>query len=379
MCGPPPPEPAGPLHPSPAAERRLGRPSRRQVLLAGAVAPLLPRLPRLPLSVPTVALGAIDVLPRSAWGAGLPPKGPLSVEAAGDVRFLLVHHTASANDYAEGQVADLLRGFYGFHTSSTKGWPDLAYNFMVDRFGRVWEGRAGSLDGPVKGDATGGSQGFAQLCCFIGDHTREPPSAAALDAMGKLLGALASRHGIDVRPGTKATFVSRGSNLHPAGKSVTTPTIAGHRDMSKTSCPGDACYRLLPSRLVPAAVAAAGAATTPRPATVPAPEPTPAPTSAAAVTTEVPATPETAPGETLPPANPGGVRLDATPAPTVAPPASELVGTGGQPEGRPDPVVAGAAAGGVAAAGLLALVLRRRSRRREAGHWENARRHDEPT
>lgn len=377
MCGPSPPEPAGPPHPAPLApERPLARPSRRQVLLAGAVAPLLPRLPR---GVPAVALGPIDVLPRSAWGAGLPPKKPLSLEAAGDVRFLLVHHTASTNNYTEGEVPDLLRGFYGFHTSSTKGWPDLAYNFMVDRFGRVWEGRTGSLDGPVKGDATGGSQGFALLSCFIGDHTREPPSAAALDAMGKLLGTLASRHGIDVRPGTKTTFVSRGSNLHPAGKSVTTPTIAGHRDMSKTSCPGDACYRLVPTRLVPAAVAAAGAAATPRPATAPAPEPTAAPTSLPGAATELPTTPGTAPGETLPPANPGGVPLDTTPAPTVAPPLSELVGTGGQSaDGRPDPVVAGAAAGGVAVAGLVALVLRRRARLREAGHWENARSRDEP-
>ena len=156
MCGPSAPDPPG----------RPG-PSRRQVLLAGAAAPLLVRLPR---AVPTVALGGVEVQPRSAWGADLMPKGPLAQEAAGDVRFLLVHHTASSNSYAEAGVAGLLRGFYGFHTGE-KGWPDIAYNFLVDRFGRVWEGRTGSLDAPVKVDATGGSQGFAQLACFIGDHT----------------------------------------------------------------------------------------------------------------------------------------------------------------------------------------------------------------
>ncbi len=229
-------------------------PSRRQVLLTGAALPLLPHLPR---SLPAVALGGVDVQPRAAWGADLKPTGALSEEAPGDVRFLLVHHTASPNGYSRAEVPRLLRGFYSLHTADRK-WPDLAYGFMVDRFGRVWEGRTGSLDGPVKADATGGSQGFAVLACFIGDHTSQPPSPEALDAMGKLLGALATRHSIDVRPGATATFTSRGSNLHPAGKEVTTPTIAAHRDMSKTACPGDACYKLLRTRLVPAAVAAAG-------------------------------------------------------------------------------------------------------------------------
>ena len=227
--------------------------SRRQVLLAGAAIPLLAGLPR---AVPAVTLGGVEVQPRSAWGADLMPKGPLGQEAAGDVRFLLVHHTASSNSYAEAGVAGLLRGFYGFHTGE-KGWPDIAYNFLVDRFGRVWEGRTGSLDAPVKVDATGGSQGFAQLACFIGDHTTEPPTGPALDAMGKLLGALAVRYGIDVRPGATAAFTSRGSSRHPAGTEVTTPTIAGHRDMSLTSCPGNACYPLISSRLIPAAAAAA--------------------------------------------------------------------------------------------------------------------------
>ena len=348
--------------------------------MAGAAVPLLPRLPRLPQPArraPTVVFGGVDVQPRSAWGADLPPKGPLAVEERGDVRFLLVHHSASSNAYGEGDVVGILRGFYGFHTSSDKGWPDLAYNFLIDRFGRVWEGRAGSLEAPVKGDATGGSQGFAILSCFVGDHTREAPTPAAIDAMGKLLGALASRHQIDVRPGAKITFVSRGSNLHPAGKTVSTPTIAGHRDMSKTSCPGDACYRLISSRLIPAAVASAGAApaaigptATVGPATDPTAPTVPAPPA------ELPL-PTTAPGATLPPANAGGVALDTTPGPTVPPePEPKAVGPG-PGRGRDQLGPAAAAGGAVAAAGLVALVLRHRASSREKGHWIDARRLDD--
>jgi len=133
----------------------------------------------------------VDVRPRANWAGGLTPTGPLRQERPGDTRFLLVHHTASANDYDPGDVPGLLRGFYRFHTGPDRRWPDVAYNFFVDRYGTVWEGRTGSLTGPVMVDATGGSQGFAQLCCFIGDHQVEAPTPAAQLSMTALLAALA--------------------------------------------------------------------------------------------------------------------------------------------------------------------------------------------
>ena len=154
-----------------------------------------------------------------------------------------MHHSASPNGYAANEVPEILRGFHAFHTGAAKGWPDVAYNFFVDAFGTVWEGRAGSLAGPVRPDATGGSQGWSQICCFVGDHSGEPPTAAAQKSMTALLAALADRYGVE--PGTTTTFVSRGSNKWPAGSSVTTATIAGHRDVSLTSCPGDAAYALV--------------------------------------------------------------------------------------------------------------------------------------
>ena len=179
------------------------------------------------------------IRPRSDWGADLAPTGELESE---DVRFLLVHHTASANDYGPDQVVGKLRAYFGYHTSPDKGWPDLAYNFMVDRFGGVWEGRTGSLAGPVRASATGGSQGFAQLACFIGDFTASAPMPEARSSMVALLAMLADRYAVDTRPGAKVSFTSRGSNRWPAGAEVTTGTIAGHRDMSMTACPGDVLY-----------------------------------------------------------------------------------------------------------------------------------------
>ena len=163
---------------------------------------------------------APPIVPRSEWGGDLPVKGPMEAEAPGDVRFLLVHHTATSNDYARSGSVPQLRSLYSLHTGPDKGWPDIAYNFLLDRFGVIRGGRTGSLQQPIKGSATGGSQGFAQLCCFIGDHSSQPPTEEAQASMAQLLAWLAGRYGVPMSPGATATFVSRGSNRWPAGQTV---------------------------------------------------------------------------------------------------------------------------------------------------------------
>jgi hypothetical protein len=291
------------------------------------------------------------VQPRAAWGGDLPPLGPLEAEADGDVRFLLVHHTAGPNDYGADEVPEILRGIYRFHTGPDKGWPDVAYNFFVDRYGGVWEGRTGSLTSPVKGDATGGSQGFALLCCFLGTHTDTPPTAEAQGAMVGLLAWLADTYGIDTAPGATASFVSRGSSNHPAGTSVTTPTISGHRDMSATTCPGDAAYALVTGSF-PAAVTAAKAAA-----------PVPSAEVDQPVTTAPPAAPSTAA-----PTVGGSAALDGA-GPTTEPSAGTVPDGAGDAE-RAAPTaddsgripVVPLVAVGVAAVAAVVVGWRRRAR-----------------
>lgn len=183
---------------------------------------------------------SLEILPREEWARDDLPKGPLEAE---DVRFLLVHHTASGNDYQPEDVPGLLRGFFRFHTGPEKGWPDIAYNFLIDRYGRVWEGRDGSLEGPMAGSATGGNQGLSQLVAVIGDFTNTLPTPEALDSLRRTLAWLADRYAIDTAPGAVTSFISRGSNRWPEGSQIDTSTIAGHRDMSLTACPGDAFYQ----------------------------------------------------------------------------------------------------------------------------------------
>ncbi len=205
---------------------------------------------------PPAAAGvrAPRIHPRADWAAGRRATGRMQTE---DVRFLLVHHTQTPNTDSRDGVPGRLRGMFAFHTGD-KGWPDIAYNFLVDRFGGVWEGRTGSLAGPVRGDATGGSQGFAQLCCFIGDHTSQPPTPEAMASMSQLLAWLAARYQVGLAANRQVAFVSRGSNRWPRGRRVTTTPIAAHRDMSLTECPGDALYPLVRSQLWPRARRLAG-------------------------------------------------------------------------------------------------------------------------
>jgi hypothetical protein len=227
------------------------------------------------------------VVPRAEWGSHLLPTGPIPDEP--DVRFLLVHHTVNPNDYGPDQVIGLLEQVFRFHTSPDKGWPDIAYNFLIDRFGTVYEGRTGSLAGAKAADATGGSQGFAQLCCFIGDHSVAPPSDAAFAAMVGMLAWLGDRHGLDLSPGATTTFVSRGSNRRPAGTEVRTATISGHRDMSATACPGDFAYAYVADGTFARLATEARAAAAP-PTTAPPPPPTEPPSTSAPPPTEPPTT-----------------------------------------------------------------------------------------
>ena len=90
--------------------------------------------------------------------------------------------------------------------------------------------------------STGGSLGFAQLVYLIGDFSVVEPTAAMTASLTKVLAWLADRYGLDTAPGATTTFVSRGSQRYVAGTAVTSSTIAGHRDMSYTDCPGGTVY-----------------------------------------------------------------------------------------------------------------------------------------
>lgn len=299
----------------------------------------------------------LSINPRSAWAADRPPKGRLDGE---DVRFLVVHHSASRNGHTGADAPSILRSFYDYHTSAAKGWSDIAYNFLIDADGGMWEGRSGSLAGAVAGDATGGNQGFTQLVCIIGDYNTVTLSTASLTSMVWLLAWLADRHGVPTSPGAEVTFTSRGSNKHPAGTSVTTPTITGHRNMSQTTCPGDNLNAYVVGDLMADvhALRAGGTPTAPSPSTSSTSTPSTAQTPPSTTITEATTTP--IPRSTTLPPSPATTFTPNTslPAPSTTTPVA-VEGGSATASGLPAVILATAGAFVATGAGLLLWRFRR--------------------
>ncbi|MBZ5740639.1 N-acetylmuramoyl-L-alanine amidase [Nocardioides mangrovi] len=155
-----------------------------------------------------------------------------------------VHHTASGNDYSEDDVPAIIRGFYRYHTG-TLGWSDIAYNFLVDRFGRIWVGRAGGPKRPVRGAHTLGFNATSVGTAVIGNFMTATPSKKVLQSIAAIAAWKLQPYGGD--PLGTVRVDSEGSDKFRAGRVVALPVIDGHRDTNDTSCPGDHVYEHLPA------------------------------------------------------------------------------------------------------------------------------------
>ncbi|MFI9203291.1 N-acetylmuramoyl-L-alanine amidase [Streptomyces sp. NPDC053048] len=181
------------------------------------------------------------IVTRAGWGADE------SIRERGfpytkTVRAAFVHHTASGNGYSCSQSASVIRGIYRYHVVSS-GWRDLGYNFLVDKCGTVYEGRAGGVAKPVRGAHTLGFNTNSMGIAVLGSFGRTNPSEAAVDAVATLT---AWKLGLyDVNPAGRTTLVSGGGNLFKKGTSVKLKVISGHRDGYATECPGDRLYNRL--------------------------------------------------------------------------------------------------------------------------------------
>lgn len=172
------------------------------------------------------------VTSRTSWGAA-PPKS--SNDVARTLRFAVVHHTAGTNAYTPADVPAILRGVQSFHQNS-RGWNDIAYNFLIDQWGGIWEGRAGGIGRPVVGSHAAGFNTGTVGISLMGDFTHVEPSAAALESTAQVAGWKLALHG--VRPDGTTTVRGTTGNVFPAGATVTIPTVVGHRDVGTTGCPG---------------------------------------------------------------------------------------------------------------------------------------------
>ena len=141
-----------------------------------------------------VGVAMPSIYTRAQWGAnecwrdGSPRYNSTILQAH-------VHHSASGNGYAQADVPALIRSFYKYHTHSL-GWSDIAYNFLVDSYGTIWEGRYGGMDQPVRGAHTLGFNASSTGFCVIGNFESVQPTQPTLDSLAQL----AAWKLVDVRP-----------------------------------------------------------------------------------------------------------------------------------------------------------------------------------
>jgi hypothetical protein len=195
---------------------------RRAALLACGAVGLLALagcVPAPPPSGPPVPLTS-----RDSWGADLPWSCDTGPDYAGSLTSAIVHHTVNTNDYPPENSASMLRAIWSYHVQ-TLGYCDIAYNFLIDKHGMVFEGRRGGIDRPViAAHAAGhniGSSGMAML----GTHTSVRPSDATIASLKNLM-----------------VWKFTVSNTDPNPDYA----IVAHRQVTPTACPGDAADALMP-------------------------------------------------------------------------------------------------------------------------------------
>lgn len=192
---------------------------------AATVVPTLDR----PLSPVSAARPTIHL--RSEWGA----QPFIGTPDPSDVQAAVVHHTVSSNDYTADQVPAMLRSIQAYHVQG-RGWSDIGYNFLVDRFGRIWEGRQGGVDQEIRGVHASEANSVSTGISVIGNFDIAPVPSAVINSVSALIAWKLAIHKVVVGE----TFTLGTTTL---------PNVIGHRDVpsAQTACPGRYLYALLPT------------------------------------------------------------------------------------------------------------------------------------
>jgi hypothetical protein len=188
---------------------------------------------------------------RTAWNARSPK---VAMTYASKLSMAVVHHTVSRNGYSAGEVPGILLAIQRYHMD-VNSWNDIAYNFIIDRFGRVWEARAGGVRKlAIGGHAAGFNTGTTGICAlgdyhYVSGYTNGvQPSAAMVAAYESLLAWKLGIHGVDPTGSVRYTagYGSK-SSKYPAGTTGTFPRVVGHTDVGSTACPGSLLHPKIPA------------------------------------------------------------------------------------------------------------------------------------
>jgi flagellar hook assembly protein FlgD len=185
---------------------------------------------------------APPIIPRLSWGADESIRRA-APQVSSAIHFAVVHHTAGTNNYTAAQSAAIVRGIELYHVQGN-GWNDIGYNFLVDKYGQVFEGRFGGVDKAIVGAHSLGFNTGSVGVAVLGDYGSAGISAAAKASLEQLLAWKLDLAHVD--PLSIVSWTSGGNPRFPAGVAVQLRAISGHRDTNFTDCPGTALYGALP-------------------------------------------------------------------------------------------------------------------------------------
>lgn len=140
------------------------------------------------------------------------------------VKTAIIHHTAGKDGGHDPAI--VLRGIYYYH-AVTLGWGDIGYNYLVDKYGNIYQGRKGG-DGVEGGHAWGFNKGSIGIA-LIGTYEEKDVSKKAIKSLSRLLAYKLYDFGLSARD---FNFLS--------GKKI--KNISGHKDVNQTLCPGKKLY-----------------------------------------------------------------------------------------------------------------------------------------
>ncbi|MGP4010109.1 FG-GAP-like repeat-containing protein [Streptomyces sp. 4N124] len=208
-------------------------------------------------TVPTAPPSTVHrppIISRAQWGADESMVDD-PAEYIEKVSAVFVHHTVGTNNYSCAESASLVRGIMAYHVE-TEQWNDIGYNFLVDKCGRIFEGRAGGVDLPVRGAHTYGFNGDSTGIAVLGDFEgaaatattpAKPagrPTRATLESVARVAAWKLGQYGGN--PTGKVTLTAGAdTGVWDEGQQATLNTISGHRDGFATACPGKNLYAKL--------------------------------------------------------------------------------------------------------------------------------------
>lgn len=182
------------------------------------------------------------VVPRRSWD----PRGECQPggrpHVSPTVRRVFVHHTAVFPHYRPEEADDLVRSICLQHVEH-RGFNDIGYNFLIDQYGTIYQGRAGGILHGVAGAHAAGFNHGSVGVGVIGDFDSHPVPPAVRDSLRRLVTWLVDLHGLDPTAVTAHTSTGGETTRYAEGRVAVLPTILGHRDTGlTTTCPGDNLY-----------------------------------------------------------------------------------------------------------------------------------------